>query len=341
MDLQERRTHLMLVLDELRRRHAEWVQSDAIAITEELQQSIEEVGQVFDTGDIPGDCRELQAQVAQMGSEWEKFRERRDLSGDLTLLPGDNFWHALEVALEIRQKCDETEPVPIESLATLEKQGVPPRQICLIYGWILPDGRPDYKKLREEQENPGTHINEDFISPAEAERRKAQRETDEAIARIKAARAEKIETAQSIAPEPIEELIMTGVSAKQIATMKRCGVDEVWAAADAAGLERPPLDYDPIQTERGTHARDLTEEEERVQQARAGTSPVADEPAQETPWYDQTASLETQIIQLARPGTLKHSEIAEILTDETRKVSYQKVRGVLMEFRKRPEAFAQ
>jgi len=86
-------------------------------------------------------------------------------------------------------------PVILETIEQLDKQKVSDRQICLIYGWVEPDGTtPQFSKLREERAKPGKHTGPDsgFVPPVEKARQKEFKRQNAIIERIRQKQALKI-----------------------------------------------------------------------------------------------------------------------------------------------------
>lgn len=86
----------------------------------------------------------------------------------------DKWWESPKVAalafMVEAERCaiaavaiGEGEPAPqirtvvLESVRDLRRQRVPDRQICLIYGWVDPNGMPQMRKVAEELKTPGAH----------------------------------------------------------------------------------------------------------------------------------------------------------------------------------------
>jgi hypothetical protein len=140
----------------------------------------------------------------------------------------------------------------LEPIKALVEQKVPDRQICLIYGWVeqVNDGKgktatiPQLWKLREEIEKPGMHTGEGFVPPAEQRRLDAEEKAKKIIEDIREAQGRKLEKLAAPPPESLEKLIVDGVSARQIAEILHCGIEEVYRRCKDLKLTPPPEHYD-------------------------------------------------------------------------------------------------
>lgn len=240
----ERRSYLLDVTDNLLSVHANWLDADTPYFTEELEKATLETIEVFGLGDIPGDLRDLARVVDELAAQWEKFRQAAEVSRDPHLLPRDGFWKQIEMMRDLREAARPKPTVELETIEQLEKQNVSDRQICLIYGWVNGDGSPQFDKLREERKKPGTHINDDFIPPRERTRRQQEARQREIVEAIRAKQRKKLAVLTTPAKEAWPVLFEQGLSAKQLAKMKKVSLDDVYAKAVELGYPKPPLDYD-------------------------------------------------------------------------------------------------
>lgn len=248
-EARNRQNHLFLVVDNLQREHEAWSDSDTPYITEDLENAIEETALIFSTGDIPATCRRLEATVADMAEQWEEYKQQAQVTNDPSILPGNGFWRALRQVEDVRRLAAPQKRVTLESIDELREQKVSPAQICRMYGWVDADGAPELHKLSEEIAKPGTHVNEDFVPPLQRALDEKNRKAEQALERIRKRQESKIRNLTEPAPEPWEQLFEQEISAKQIARMKKCTVEEVMEKAEELGFG-VDLEYADVRTER-------------------------------------------------------------------------------------------
>lgn len=288
----EQRRHLLLVIDHLQGVHEEWMNSDATVVTEPFRSAIEETVEVFGNGDLPNDCRELNARVEEMGKQWSVYQERIEASGNTEELPGNGFWRALEAVEKGREAARPHRRVQLESLSELKEQKVPDTQICKIYGWVDSENRPELWKLREEREKPGTHLGPDFVPPLERKRLEADAQREAYLKKMVERSKAKVERISAPAPESWEELFAQGLSARQLAKLKNCTLEEVWEKADELGVDRPAEHYsDPRMAGGGVHDTPLSEARAAGVEFRRAGAVVAEPDEVEVP--DERGPLKT------------------------------------------------
>lgn len=128
---------------------------DAIEGLIGLADHLSEIPDTKDLWDFAGKAE------AMAESLWGSARTRSQWSADPQITRG-NFLELLRLAAvaatEITKGCplSHTKTIVLETVAELVKQGVNPRQIAAIHGWVE-GGVPDLLKVREEAEKPGTH----------------------------------------------------------------------------------------------------------------------------------------------------------------------------------------
>ncbi len=243
-----RSQQLLAVADALLQTHAEWADGDS-PMTEDFATAVDDTIEVFANGDLPSDCRELAAIVAHMESAWEVYKAEAAAQDDPNYLPSQAFWSLLHKLRSARIHTREGERhFTLETIEDLIVQKVSPTQICRMYGFVDEQGREQLWKLEEERQKPGTHTDraKGWLPPQERRHREKQAKAQEALLRVNkrmTARINQVANKAKPAPEPWDELILAGNSAEQIATLKRCTVEEVYAKADELGLDRPPLNY--------------------------------------------------------------------------------------------------
>ena len=244
-----------------------WVESDAKFITEDFERAADELVEGFLEGSIPGEFRKLERVISlELAPAWQRFKE--EAPGDPHLLPGDAFWLAVAHVEKASEEAEPRQRQSIESIETLRRQGVSDRQICLIYDWVDGRGNPELWRLREEEAEPGKHT-KNWISAAERRRLEQESRQQQLRRQIAERQTRKVEQLTKPCQESIEELLVQGLSATQIAEMRRCSVDDVFHEADRLGVVRPPLNYSPLGTGRGVHDADISEAQARIHDATA------------------------------------------------------------------------
>lgn len=123
-----------------------------------------------------------------------------------------------------------------ESVEELKRQGVPPKQICEIWGITKSDGTPDFTRLNQEVAKPGSVVGPDYKTPLHRQKDAARELAQSDLATIIGRRSSVLGRVP-LAPESIETLALNGVSRQQIARMKNISEDEVQRACDAAGVQ--------------------------------------------------------------------------------------------------------
>jgi hypothetical protein len=351
-DVTERKAHLFLVVDHLRELHDNWAASDTPYITEELERGFDELVEVFRVGDIPASCRQLNTRVERLAEAWETWKLRAAADPDRHTVPdartAPGFWKRYELVVGARREAAPRPVLSLETIAELDRQEVPDRQICLKYGWMSEEGVPDYTKLREERREPGKHTSPEsgFVPPLERARREAEAAAAAAVARIAHRREQLIKRATEPDVPPVEQLVEDGVSLRQIARIHQISTEQAAAACTAAGVQPPPLDYEPLTSGRGPFEQQLTPGEEKALQAEQ-QAPVrglagqpdeeeAEEAPAEPPAGRGPLTLEQQIVSFARDG-LKPGEIAAKMKDLH--VSPQKAQAVIARWKREPDAF--
>lgn len=158
---------------------------------------------------------------------------------------GTAVWGPWNDVLRLLEPRRRRRPSPIRSL---EAEKVSHRQIAKEYGWYLPDGTPDERKVIEEITEPGKHYDEArYIHPNDeahdARIQQAWEQRCEGLGKEsefgrKSRGVESFKPTREWRkpPETIEQLLKQGVPLNQIARMHRVDLDEVKAEAAAIGL---------------------------------------------------------------------------------------------------------
>ena len=248
-DDHERTKHMGLVVDHVLDSRREWVESDTPYITESVETAVNDMIDVFRLGSIPHRCREMNERVENLAIYWDRWQALAQASGDRNVLPGNNFWKALENLQQLRnkQKAPERKELePIHGPHGLLANDVGLRQICLIYGWEDHDGNAELWKLQQEIDKPGTWVDDNFVPPLERERIAEEIRNRQIVERIESLRKEKLRNLTEPAKEPWADLLSQKLSARQLSRMKRVTIDEVMEEADQLGVPRPPVDYEDV-----------------------------------------------------------------------------------------------
>jgi hypothetical protein len=371
-----RTTELLSIVSAATSARTQWINSDSTYVTEVFESEIEELITGFRQGDIPAPTRKILEQVARLKIHWEEWQDRAMRTGDATELPGNDFWLVMDEIENSHQRImDPPKRKPLETIAELEKQEVSDYQICLIYEWMDAQGTPEYWKLKEERDEPGKHINDDFVDPAVTQRELRKREQGHITAERNAKLKAKLEASNRESPETVEELIEQGITARQISLMKNIPVIEINKIADDAGLEHPAVDYPHVNQLRGLHDSEPDDVHKRILDAMTPGNPdVGGEPVvppaeayvaaelvdnfgesesnlgdthsgqlaatmlEEADGESVEIGLEANIIMLHHSGE-KNGAIAEELSTDDHPVSIQRVNGVLRRYKNDPTQF--
>lgn len=211
------------------------------------------------------------AAVCGWAESIKQEESRADPSG------GDTLWHHVgRITEAIREKYYKT----LEPIEQLIRENVPQPQIAKIYGWVDSDGKPDVLKVQKEIREPGSQLDwSTWVHPDKLRRDRLIAErwvtrcrdfkpSDDPGAVFKVGDTEAKRRAlygDPESPEPIEALLrLEGISAAQIAKMKRLTVEQVY---EIAAELRIPFDSHAIaMMSRGDTAggRKAVESETRV-----------------------------------------------------------------------------
>lgn len=207
-------------------------------LSQAIEQAAMELFELCDTPAITRDAWPLVLEIDVLDGELEQFAERYAVAPDATDPHGPNsLWAAYQNVIKAK-----TPPRlhKIEPIQQLLAERVDRKNIAKIYGWRRPDGTPDLDKLQEEISHPGTHYDPStFVHPVD--KRFWEAIEEKWFARVASFEASEDGDSRKTklnkeAPESLDDLILQGVNAKQIAKMKKIDVDEVQARAAELGM---------------------------------------------------------------------------------------------------------
>ncbi len=290
MEGAERRGFLLAIVENATKAHRAWAEGGDTHLLPE-----DNLYQRFD--EISGQSRfvnrvhasDLERLILDFGGHWRAFVSAQQQNMDVGMLPGENLWAAWEALDGERFTSTAPELKDIEPIEQLVTQKVSDRQICLIYGFLRPDGSPDFRVLREEKTSPGKHTGAGWVAPVNkgiVEQIKMAEIDREAVRRRRNA---KVSAANTPAPESIELLVADGVSCEQIAKMKKTSTDAVLQYCQEHNLPTPAMNYDATLKGPKPYDRDKSEERQRIENNMAqqgpytGGGPVGDGAAIEVP----------------------------------------------------------
>jgi hypothetical protein len=261
----ERRMHLLAIVENTRLAYKRWVEEGDSHLTpeDELYQRFQEIADQARVIDRRR-AEPLELLFVGLAPHWAGFVSAQQTTADVTMLPAEELWQAWEQLAAFGMKARLPKLKHVEPIAELQKQGVFPRQICLIYGFLDDDGNPDLVKLQEAITEPGKHTGHGWVAPVNrhiAGQIEQQRVEAESLDRR---RASKIAAATTPARESIETLVATGCSAVQIAKMKRISTDAVYDYCRQHGLPDPPYDYTGVLQAPGPHDPAITPERQHA-----------------------------------------------------------------------------
>ena len=207
------------VLENFEQVHIEWVEADNRPDPDSTYwDAVELLIDTFDEGDMPSAMRKMNELVQQLSAELVAFDHRDDQE---TQVPEESFFGAVEAIFSARKHAVmDSEPRRIESIKDLMEQKVTMEQIARMYGFVDRFERPEVWKVREELDKPGTHVNENWVNPAEKKRLRQledqQQRREDAVSN---GMRRKLGKSRAPCPETCQQLWMEGVSAEQAAKM--------------------------------------------------------------------------------------------------------------------------
>lgn len=335
-----RKDDILRVVDEMAVVHHDWIESDSESITEEFSDSVDSALAAFGVGDIPSDCRPMFVCAENLAGIWERWYTDVSSTGDSNILPGNDFWAAMDSIYDARRDSVWVEPRPIEPIAQLEKSGANDWQICKIYEWMTPEGVPDDRKLAEERANPGTHTGATFIHPLVRMRNEEKIKQNAARRVLLDRQAAKIERLSATVPETLEELLDMGMSARQMSKCLRITPEAIFAQCDELNRPHPPMDYPDLHTVRAPAEPEIHEsvhrsmDAEQANPTRAVRPEAANTPQPTGKGSNGPVPVEDRIAAMVDVGKSADAICAELKADNevTINVSKRRVEAIIKQF---------
>lgn len=197
--------------------------------------------------------RSIDSAFAKLGyrfaNAWERIERYIRMADEDGYIPTGAIWQAWD-DLENFWLDDSRIVLPdIESLdQLLALKGMTNLQIAAIYEWEKDDGSPDLDRVnREIAKKPEDRVKP--TNPKQIKHDNAWKELAAKIDHVRLLRDNRSGSATKEGPEEWAAMLRTpedggqGISARQIAGIKRCTIAQVYAKADEMGIPRPPLDY--------------------------------------------------------------------------------------------------
>lgn len=215
----------------------EWFSTTMDDVPERVIIAAEDCVTLWQSGDLPYDCRTIVGLVDKLRHEWQEYGMYATAKRPF---PKPSFWSVIG---ELQNALTFAPPViseiQIESIEELNAEKVPHRQIALIYshngvGPFMLNGQPQVGLVKKEINHPGSVIGKDFVHPQILfERERAARYTNHLAKRAEKLRGQNRQIADApgavAGPEPIDELIEQGLNDLQISRIKLIPVSEVSA----------------------------------------------------------------------------------------------------------------
>jgi len=279
----------------------------------------------YETGTIPGSCRNLCEAVMAFARYWNEHASRAEVSQTDDLLPGNNVWSAMDSIAAARRGAAPKQSVILESVADLVKQKVTDMQIAKIYKWTDSLGHPDLAKVRAAKEQPGKF---DGVAHQRQQQDRAQQLADDNRRQADQVR-ERIDARRPRGPQPvldsIETLIAQGLNVAQIARNKVMPPEQVLVYCRENGIQLTGSSVSSVQRPVATNGEPEIElGEDRTFDETFPVDPDEDQLLEDTfdPPEGESLSIDDQIL-LAheeRPDA-KCGVLAELLGCSAQKVN--------------------
>ena len=176
--------------------------------------------EVAPTVDCPFEHRETWRLMVRASEEWGRYvdSDRYDVHQN----PPRSFVDLRQAMFDAAKRPLPLRRRPPETPQMLRAQRVGDEQICRIWGFLHPNGSADFEMLRRELTDPGSVVNDSFVSPVQREEDRERALFNAERKRFAFGRTEAVAPAPSAAvpcPESPRELWEQGVDAQQAAKM--------------------------------------------------------------------------------------------------------------------------
>ena len=242
VNILERRNYLLQLAHAVIREHDIWSHApDVPGISPRcpLHGAFNDLFEGFSIGDMPFDCRDLDALVRQLAPQWDAYVNKCEAIGEYTGPPPAGFWTLfgqLPQALSVAEVIDYP---PLEPPWELERQGLSSQQIARIYDWYTAAGDPDTGRVQLAKTRDREKFAAGVSNPLNEKRRNERARVEAKMREALDTQQRRAETMKEPAPESIEQLIEEKVGPAQIARMKLMTLSELEQYASKNGLTLP------------------------------------------------------------------------------------------------------
>jgi len=246
LSVMESRAHSRAVFDRCQAAYRAWINSGSAYLHREDElfaafSEIMEVGREYRSlSEKPDDVWGVQY---RLGLAIEPLRAAVLGATEVGIVPPANLWREWDKLEEYYLSIQRQKARSLESLEELSRMtGITDSQIADMYGWTTETGAPDVERVIAEKRLPPAERK----TPTNPQQRRFDEEHAARVAKVnhcRQLRMTRLRVMTEPAPESWESLFEQGISAAQIADMKRCTIEQVFAEADARGIPRPAVDY--------------------------------------------------------------------------------------------------
>lgn len=281
----DRTQQILTAVDYLIHTHDDWESDDTAPMvpTEALADALEDCFLIVNRGDIPQQCREIHTALGRLEFEWEEYKAGRKMQRNGR--PQESLWAAYRELLEARRGAIEPVPRTIESVRNLRKQGVSDLQIAKMYGTSRPGefdrvwtgpffdsrGRVNHRLIDQQEafengdKTADRIIPEGWIHPDEQSRVEEERkEMEKKLSRMTESQRHRDDTPTPKDPSTIEEHLLEGAYAAQVAKAHGVSIEEVMQVANQLGIKpnepNSPKPWDQQEAEEKVRLRKEAEE---------------------------------------------------------------------------------
>lgn len=297
-----------------------WVGGPVKAVSDDVMDALDILCDYTAAKYADDDAKEIILALDDLGAEWAAFLDAREIARESVRPSGTpELWARYRDVKRAFALPTKRLPEPIRDLMELN----PPAgdvQICRMYGFLHDDGSPDFIKLREEKDKPGTHYDaKTWVHPADRRRMAELNERWAKRTPLEQSFSQASEPKpQRIAPESIEELLAQGVGSEQIAGMKGMLREEVITFAEQHGY---PVDGRSFSGKPDPHVDPDSHDQQQaiLQQRRAELIPQS---------HPEIEDMEARILASAADG-MKPKDIAEALQPTFPDLNWQKAAAII------------